>query len=57
MSLPEAFNLWEDFLKVRLVLVRLQRFGAGQFGQQLLRLVDQNGQALRANVSCTIAMR
>jgi len=43
-------------MRVRLVLVWLQGFSARQFSQQLLRLVDENGQALRANVSRAVTM-
>jgi len=38
------------------MLVRLQRFGPWQFAQQLLGLMDQNGQALRADVGRAVAM-
>lgn len=39
------------------MLVRLQRFHSGQLGQQFLRLVDQSGQALRADVGSAMAVR
>jgi hypothetical protein len=43
--------------RIALMLVRLQRLGPRQFIQQLLGLVDQNGQALRTDVSGAVAMR
>jgi hypothetical protein len=55
MILREVENLPEVFM--RSMLVRLQRVGSGQFVQQLLGLVDQNGQALRADVSGAVTMR